>query len=339
MKNILITGGCGYLGSHCAVKLIEKGYKVIIVDNLSNSDSSIIDKITKITKSKVIFYKGDIRDNKLVDKIFFQNKVDSIFHFSGLKSISESIKYPIKYYSSNVEGTINLLRAMESHNVNKIIFSSSATVYGNNYKLPWHEELCPLLPNNPYADTKLTIEKILQALSKSKILFKIGILRYFNPAGCHSSGLIGDNLENKNNLFPSILRVIMKRDKYLNIYGNNYDTKDGSGIRDYIHVNDLIEGHLKAFNYINNHDGYHLWNLGMGKGLSVYEIINVFEEKIGKKINTKIKPKREGDIAQFWSSTIKAKRELLWEPEKNIKDMVEDSVYYLQKSYNYKIFN
>tara|TARA_B100000575_G_C23111524_1_gene642127 strand:- start:936 stop:1949 length:1014 start_codon:yes stop_codon:yes gene_type:complete len=336
MENILITGGCGYLGAHCAIKLIEKGHRVIIVDNLSNSCRSVIDKISFITQSNVIFYKADIRDKELINEIFSENKIESIFHFSGLKSISESMLDPIKYYSTNVEGTINLVRAMEQHNVNKIIFSSSATVYGDNYELPWHEGLFPLSPTNPYANTKLIIEKFLKNLSESNNFFKIGILRYFNPAGSHASGLIGENLNNKNNLFPSILRVVKGLDKYLNIYGDNYDTKDGSGIRDYIHVSDLIEGHVKAFDYICNNNGYHLWNLGMGKGFSVFEILKIFEEKIGKRIITKIKPRRQGDLGQFWSDTVKAKKELQWKPEMNINNMVEDSINYLIKSSNYE---
>lgn len=331
---ILVTGGCGYLGSHFIVKLIEEGIDVISLDNFSNSSHEVIDRIKTITDSSLKFIEGDIRDSTILEKIFSKNNISSVVHFAGLKSIAESFERPLDYYSSNVNGSISLFKAMNKAGINKIIFSSSATVYGNLYPLPWHEELHLQMPPSPYAQTKLIIEEILKSLSSSEINLSVGILRYFNPIGSHKSGLIGENISNENgNLIPSIIRVLSGKSSYLSIFGNDYDTPDGTGVRDYLHINDLLDGHIKALNYIESNKGYNIWNLGTGRGCSVLEVLKEFEKLIGKEIPYKFKSRRKGDISKYWAEVSKAKKELQWTATNGIQEMIKDSLNYISNNH------
>ncbi len=324
---ILITGGCGYLGSHCAVELINAGHEVVILDNLSNSDTSIIENINFLTNNKNIFEKIDIRSKPSLSNIFKKYNFEAVFHFAGLKSIVDSLENPIMYYNNNIIGTICLLSAMEDASVNKFIFSSSATVYGNKLIPPWNEGMEIQMPSNPYAQTKFIIECILCNLVKKNKEFSIGTLRYFNPIGAHESGIIGENIKNSSNLIPSILNSL-SNDYAIKIYGNDYDTPDGTAIRDYIHVNDLIKGHLKAFQYINKKKGYNVWNLGSGTGYSVKQVIQMFEKLLNKKFNIKYLQRRVGDLPQYWADIRKAENELNWKAKYDLEKMISDNVRY-----------
>ncbi len=331
---ILLTGGCGYLGSHCAVELLNNGYEIIIIDNFSNSDKNIHKHIEYIAKKKVKLIECDIRDRKKLDDIFFNNKIESVFHFAGLKSISDSFNKPKDYYSVNIIGTAVLLELMVKYCVSKIIFSSSATIYSDYSKLPWHEKIELKIPESPYAQSKVIIEKLLKNFSLNHNFLKVAILRYFNPVGAHHSGLIGENSTNSTNLFPEIIKYLNNEIPHINIYGNNFDTHDGYGVRDYIHVSDLINGHIEALNFILKHNktyNYDVWNLGSGKGRSVLEIINAFEKKLNRKLKYVIKPRRKGDLGQYWADINKAKRELGWDPKKTLNEIVEDSLMNLKE--------
>ena len=332
---ILVTGGCGYLGSHCTINLVNKGNRVIVVDNNSNSDPSIIKKLRKLTNKNITFFKVDVRDEIAMNRIFSEYKIESIFHFAGLKSISESFEIPTDYYDVNINSTLKLLKYMTKYYVKKIIFSSSATVYSNNNMLPWNENLKLTFPNNPYAQTKYINEKIIMNYVKSNRDVTAAILRYFNPIGNHKSGLIGDDFKNnKNNLIPAIIRSIINPNIELKIYGNDYDTKDGTGVRDYIHVNDLIEGHISALDYISEKKGFHIWNLGIGEGLTVMEIINEFESQMGYKINFSFSDRRKGDLAAYWSDVSKANNELKWYANLKKTEMIKDILNYVKKIEN-----
>ena len=329
---ILVTGGCGYIGSHTCVELLNKGYEVIIIDNLSNSKEDVIDKIKKITSKSVKFYNGDLRDKTLLDKIFKENIIDAVIHFAGLKAVGESVKLPLMYYENNIYSTIVLLNVMKDNNCKKIIFSSSATVYGNPEILPITEN-AKLSTTNPYGTTKLFIERILEDLYKSDNEFSISILRYFNPIGAHESGLIGENPNGiPNNLMPFIVKVATKELECLNIFGNDYDTKDGTGVRDYIHVVDLAKGHIKALEKVLKVNTISYYNLGTGTGYSVLEMINSFEKINNVKINYKIVERRQGDIATCYSDPTKAFKELGWKAEKGIVDMCKDAYNFVIKN-------
>lgn len=326
---ILVTGGCGYLGSHCAVELINSGFDVVLLDNLRNSNITTIDKIQSLTNKKCELIKSDIRDYKNLEEVFKKYNFEAVFHFAGLKSIIESIKYSDEYMSCNVDGTRILINQMKKSSVTKIIFSSSATVYGDKFEPPWSESLNVITPNNAYARSKRIIEKMLHALTNERKDFKVGILRYFNPIGSHSSGLLGDKIDNSTNLVPAIISTILGNQDFIEVFGTDYHTKDGTGVRDYIHVNDLIIGHLKAFNFIVNNGGYNIWNLGMGIGHTVLEVVNCFEINSGLKIPIKIKGRREGDLGKYWADVSKAKKELGWTAKKNLNDMVVDTLKYV----------
>tara|TARA_Y100000996_G_C22489101_1_gene629432 strand:- start:170 stop:1180 length:1011 start_codon:yes stop_codon:yes gene_type:complete len=328
---ILVTGGCGYIGSHCAVELLANGNDIIIIDNLSNSSRKTLKLIKKIVNKDFLYFKYDVKNKKHISKIFEQYNINTIFHFAGLKSISESFKMPFEYYSNNIDGTFNLLEASVKNNVSNFIFSSSATIYGNEHNLPWHEDLEVKIPDSPYAQSKLMCENLIESFSNTHKFLKAGILRYFNPVGSHSSGLIGDNINNSVNLFPSIVSYLIGKTRHLNVYGDNYDTADGTGIRDFIHINDLVKGHLKAMEYIKDNKNsarFHIWNLGSGKGTSVFQIINTFETILEKKFNIKIKPRRKGDLSEYWADIRKAKNQLNWKPQKTTKDIVLDTIRY-----------
>lgn len=326
---ILVTGGCGYIGSHTSVELLNEGYEVVIVDNLSNSKEEVINKIELITKKKVLFYKGDLRDESLLERIFNENKIEAVIHFAGLKAVGESVKEPLKYYENNIGSTICLLKSMQKHNSKKIIFSSSATVYGDPEVLPI-TETARLSTTNPYGTTKLFIERILEDLYKSDKEFGIIILRYFNPIGAHSSGLIGENPKGiPNNLMPYIVKVANRELECLNVFGNDYNTKDGTGVRDYIHVVDLAKGHISALKRILSTNELEYYNLGTGNGYSVLDIINTFEKVNRIKINYKIVERRAGDIASCYADPSKALKELNWKTTKNLDDMCRDAYNFI----------
>ena len=328
---ILVTGGCGYIGSHTVVELLDENYEVVIVDNLCNSKKDVVDKIKTITGKDVKFYEEDVCDKKALQKIFKENKIDAVIHFAGLKAVGESVAEPLRYYRNNLDSTLTLLEVMAEHKCYKIVFSSSATVYGAPKSLPIKENF-PLHTTNPYGSTKLMIEQILKDLYIADSNWSIAILRYFNPIGAHASGLIGENPNGiPNNLMPYIIKVATKELPYLNVFGNNYDTKDGTGVRDYIHVVDLAKGHLKAIDKVIKDKGVDCYNLGTGKGYSVLEIVKTFEEVNNIKIDYKITKARPGDIAACYADPTYAKDKLNWEATLDIKKMCEDSYNYAKK--------
>ena len=329
---ILVTGGCGYLGSHFIVKLIQKGFDVISLDNLSNSSIDTNDKIKEITGETPKFIVGDIRNEELLNKIFFENPIVSVAHFAGLKYLSESLIKPLDYYSVNVSGTINLLNSMNKASIKNIIFSSSATVYGKGHKLPWHENLILDTPSNPYAQTKFIVETILKNQCSAVKKFNVGILRYFNPVGCHPTGKIGENMHSDaGNLLPSIVKVLLKEIDHLQIFGNDYPTLDGTGVRDYIHVQDLVDGHIKALEYVEKKGGYNIWNLGRGEGYSVFEVIKKFEFINKTNIPYKIVGRRADDLPEYWADIKKAKDELNWNAKNNLDQIVIDTLNFVNK--------
>jgi UDP-glucose 4-epimerase len=326
--SILITGGSGYIGSHTAVELINSGYKVIILDNLSNSSENTVENIKKITNSDFTFYKGDVQDKELLKKIFSENKVDSVMHFAAFKSVADSIKDPINYYSNNVGSLINLIKIMHDCSVKNLIFSSSATVYGTPESLPiFEDDKTGLNITNPYGRTKFISEQMLFDVAQAYDDFKITILRYFNPIGAHESGLIGeDNSINKpTNIMPLISGVASGKFDSLKVFGDDYDTPDGSAIRDYVHVVDLAKGHVSALNHlIKSHKNLNIYNLGTGKGTSVFDLINAFEKTNGVKIKYEIVKRREEDVASCYADVTKSEKELGWKAEKNIEDACQD---------------
>ena len=330
--NILLTGGTGYIGSHTAVELINAGEEVVIVDNLCNSKENVIDSIMQITGKKPKLYKVDLLDKNSLDKVFEENKFDAVIHFAGLKAVGESVEKPLEYYHNNIVGTLTLLDIMKNHNCKNIVFSSSATVYGNPDTPKYVETMGRQTPTNPYGATKAMIEKILEDLYVSDNSWKISILRYFNPIGAHQSGLIGDNPNGiPNNLMPYIQKVAIGELDKLHIYGNDYNTKDGTGVRDYIHVVDLAKGHIKALEKLIRADGgIEKYNLGTGKGYSVLEIVNTFEKVNNIKIPYDIVEKRPGDLDEYYADPSKAEAELGWKTTKTLEDMCIDSWRYIK---------
>ena len=324
--SILITGGAGFIGSHTCVEMLNSGYDVVVVDNLDNSSSESLDRVEKITGKKVKFYECDIRDKDGLNKIFDNEEIDSVIHFAGLKAVGESVSKPLEYYDNNVNGTLCLCDVMRNHNVKSIVFSSSATVYGDPHTVPIKEDF-PLSVTNPYGRTKLMIEEILQDFYVADNSWKIILLRYFNPIGAHKSGLIGEDPKGiPNNLVPYVSQVAIGRLECLGVFGNDYDTHDGTGVRDYIHVVDLADGHVKAIEKIDKIDnGVLIYNLGTGNGYSVLDVVKAFEKACGKQIKYEIKPRRPGDIATCYADATKALNELNWKAEKNIEDMCADT--------------
>ena len=326
---ILVTGGIGYIGSHTVVELLNNDYEVIIVDNLINSKIEVIDKIKKLTNKYFTFIKGDVCDYELMSNIFDNNKIDAVIHFAGLKAVGESVEKPLEYYANNVGSTINLIKVMQEHNCKNIVFSSSATVYGTPKTVPIKEDF-PLSTTNPYGTTKLINEWILSDVYKADNGWKVTLLRYFNPIGAEKSGLLGeDPKDTPNNLMPYIVRVAIGKLNHLNVFGNDYPTHDGTGVRDYIHVVDLAKGHVKALE--NNWQGLFIYNLGTGKGYSVLDLVNTFEKVNNVHIPYKITERRAGDVAQCYANPSKAKKELGWEAEFNIEDMCKDSYNFIIK--------
>lgn len=329
---ILVTGGCGYIGSHTCVELLENDYEVIIIDNLSNSKESVIDKIKTITNKEVKFYKGDVQDALLLEKIFTEENIDAVIHFAGLKAVGESVEKPLLYYRNNLDSTLTLLEIMNKYNCKKIVFSSSATVYGNPSHLPIKEDF-PLSTTNPYGSTKLFIENILRDLYKSDNTWSIAILRYFNPVGAHESSLLGEDPNGiPNNLMPYIVKVANKELDHLNIFGSDYETKDGTGVRDYIHVVDLSRGHLKAIEKIKNSCICDEYNLGTGTGYSVLEMVETFKKVNKVDVPYEITQRRAGDIAACYADPEKALKELNWSSEKTLEDMVKSAYDFVKKN-------
>ena len=327
---VLVTGGCGYIGSHTTVELLKEGYEVVIVDNLVNSKRNVIDKIKKITNKSVTFYEIDLCDKEKLRKIFLDEKISSVIHFAGLKAVGESVSIPIKYYENNLVSTLNLISCMQEFNVKKIVFSSSATVYGNPKSLPIKEDF-PLSTTNPYGTTKLMIEEILKDLYHSNPTFDITILRYFNPIGADKSGLLGEDPNGiPNNLLPYILKVATGKLPILNIFGDDYNTVDGTGVRDYIHVLDLAVGHVLSLK--NQKTGLKIYNLGTGHGTSVLELVKKFEIVNNIKVNYQITKRREGDIDACYASIDKACEELGFIPKYTIDDMCFDSYNFIKNN-------
>lgn len=322
---ILVTGGAGFIASHTNVELLNAGYEVVVVDNLINSRRKSIDRVEELTGKKITFYEEDLLNEKALDDIFDKEKIDSVIHFAALKAVGESCEIPLRYFDNNLTGTLNLLKVMEKHNVKSLVFSSSATVYGKPKTVPIKEDF-PLSVSNPYGRTKLITEDMLRDIYKSDNEWNIAILRYFNPIGAHESGRIGENPNGiPNNLLPYIAKVAAGQLKCVNVFGDDYDTPDGTGVRDYIHISDLAEGHIKALQKLSEHPGLVTYNLGTGVGYSVLEIIKSFEKACGKKIPYKIAPRRAGDIDMCYADPLKAKEELGWEAARGIDKMCEDA--------------
>ena len=329
---LLVTGGTGYIGSHTVCELLDQGYEVVIVDNLYNSKIEVLDSIKEITGKDVKFYQVDVCDKKLLNQIFEENEIDGVIHFAGYKAVGESVAKPLKYYHNNLESTISLLEAMTKYNCKKIAFSSSATVYGKPEKLPIKEDF-PLSTTNPYGTTKLMIEDILRDVYKSDNTWSIAILRYFNPIGAHESGLIGENPNDiPNNLMPYIVKVATKELEVLSVFGNDYDTHDGTGVRDYIHVVDLAKGHIKAIEKVMKDQGLDSYNLGTGIGYSVLDLVNTFEKVNNVKVNYKIVGRRPGDIDACYADPTYAYEQLGWKAEKGIDEMCRDAYNYVIKN-------
>lgn len=322
---VLVTGGAGYIGSHTCVELLNNGHDVIIVDNLSNSKPEVINRIKELTGRDFKFYKADILNKKEIDKIFKENNIEAVIHFAGLKAVGESVKIPLRYYYNNVTGTLVLCEVMQKHNVKKMVFSSSATVYGKPKTVPITENF-PLSATNPYGRTKLMIEQILRDVYVSDNDWSIALLRYFNPIGAHESGRIGEDPNGiPNNLMPYITQVAIGKRERLNVFGDDYDTHDGTGVRDYIHVVDLAKGHLKALEKVMSTKGVKAYNLGTGVGYSVLDVVRNFEKVTGKKIPYVITSRRPGDIDKCYADPTKACKELGWKAEKTLEDMCKDA--------------
>ncbi len=322
---ILVTGGAGFIGSHTCVELLDAGYEIAVVDNFSNSKPEMIDKIKKITGKDFKFYEADLLDRPKVEKIFQENKIYAVIHFAGFKAVGESVSMPLEYYHNNIGSTLILCEVMREYGCKKLVFSSSATVYGCPKTVPIKEDF-PLSTTNPYGSTKLMIEDILRDLCVSDDEWSIALLRYFNPIGAHKSGLIGENPNGiPNNLVPYIAQVAVGMREHLNVFGDDYDTPDGTGVRDYIHVVDLSLGHIKAVEKVMTTKGIDVYNLGTGNGYSVLEILHAYEKACGKELKYVVAPRRPGDIAMCYADTEKSKRELGWQATKDIKEMCEDS--------------
>ena len=330
---ILVTGGAGYIGSHTCVELLNEGFEVVVIDNFSNSKSSSLDAIKKITGKDFKFYEIDYLDKDALNKVFEENKIDAVINFAGFKAVGESVQKPIEYYTNNISGALNLLDVMRKHNVKKFVFSSSATVYGNPEKIPLTEDCKIGGTTNPYGTSKLFIEQILKDIYASDNSWGIIILRYFNPVGAHESGLIGEDPKGiPNNLMPYIAKVATKELKELSVFGNDYNTPDGTGVRDYIHVVDLAKGHVLALNKLEKEGkGLFIYNLGTGRGYSVLDLVHAYEKANNVKVPYKIAPRRDGDIATCYSDPTKAKNELGFVATKTIEDMCHDSYKFVTR--------
>lgn len=331
---LLVTGGAGYIGSHTCIELLNAGHEIVVVDNLVNSKYESLNRVSEITKKDLKFYQVDLLDRAELDKVFSDNKIEAVIHFSGLKAVGESVEKPLEYYHNNVTGTLVLCEVMKKYGVKKMVFSSSATVYGMPDKVPISENF-PLGATNPYGRTKLMIEEILRDLYVSDNGWSIALLRYFNPIGAHKSGRIGEDPNGiPNNLMPYITQVAVGKREKLNVFGSDYNTHDGTGIRDYIHVVDLAIGHLKALEKVLGATGAAAYNLGTGVGYSVLDVVNSFEKATGQKILYQLTERRSGDIEKCFADPTKALKELSWKAEKNLEDMCRDSWRWQEKNPN-----
>jgi UDP-glucose 4-epimerase len=324
-STILVTGGAGYIGSHTTLALLFAGLNVLVLDDLSNSSPESLIRVAKISGQVPIFVRGDVRDREVLDRVFADHSVSAVIHFAGLKAVGESVTQPLRYYDNNVHGSQMLFQSMAHAGVFNIVFSSSATVYGNPATVPVLESY-PVGPTNPYGRTKLFIEDILRDLAFSDPRWRIAILRYFNPVGAHESGLIGEDPKGiPNNLLPFVAQVASGKRGELSVFGNDYPTNDGTGVRDYIHVEDLAEGHLRALEALQTRSGAHVWNLGAGQGYSVLEMVRAFEEVSGRKVPYRIAPRRPGDIAVCYADPTKAASELGWRARRGLAEMMRDA--------------
>ena len=324
--NVLVTGGAGYIGSHTCVELLQRDMGVVVVDNLVNSSPRAIERVEQITGKHVDFYVKDVRDREAMNAIFDKHQIDCVIHFAGLKAVGESVAMPLEYYDNNLFSTVTLCEVMRDHGVKNIVFSSSATVYSGDNEMPLREASRTGMCTNPYGWTKYMSEQILRDTAKSDKDWAIVLLRYFNPIGAHSSGLIGEDPRGiPNNLMPFISQVAIGRREYLNVFGDDYDTPDGTGVRDYIHVVDLARGHVAAINYMQQHKGESVFNLGTGNGYSVLDMVHAFEKVTGKKVPYRIAPRRPGDLATVYASPDKSAEELGWKAEFDLEDMCRDT--------------
>ena len=331
---VLVTGGAGYIGSHTCVELSNAGHDVVVIDNFSNSKPTVFDRIERICGRRPTFYRGDVRDSNQVVEILSSHDIESVIHFAGLKAVGESVAQPLQYYTNNLTGSLSLFSAMQKAGVRSLVFSSSATVYGNPHSVPISEDF-PLSATNPYGRSKLMIEEILRDLSIADNSWHIALLRYFNPVGAHKSGLIGEDPAGiPNNLMPYISQVAAGRRKELQIFGNDYPTPDGTGVRDYIHVVDLVQGHIAVLDWLRQHKGVHTFNLGTGHGKSVLEVLRAFELASEQHIPYRIVGRREGDIAECYADASLAKRELGWKAQLGIYEMCKDSWNWQSKNPN-----
>ena len=331
MKTVLVTGGAGFIGSHTCVELLENGYSIVVMDNFVNSSMGAVEAIHKITGKDFPFYECDMLDEEAFEKIFAENSIDAVIHFAGLEAVGENVSKPLAYYHNNLTGTLILLKLMRKYHVKQFVFSSSATVYGSENPVPFKEDMKIGGTTNPYGTTKVMIEQILQDVCVADKEMQVALLRYFNPIGAHPSGLIGENPNGiPNNLMPYIARVAAGDLPCLSVYGDDYDTPDGTGVRDYIHVCDLATGHIKALEKLDSIKGAEIYNLGTGCGSSVLEVVHAFEKASGRKVPYKITPRRAGDIATCYADVSKAKEKLHWQAKYNLDDMCRDSWNFIQ---------
>ena len=323
---LLVTGGAGYIGSHTTLALLQAGHEVVVVDNLCNSSAESLRRVGEIAGRQALFVQGDIRDRALLDRLLAEQDIAAVLHFAGLKAVGESVREPLTYYENNVAGTVTLCQAMAAAGVFRLVFSSSATVYGEPETMPISEEQPTGIPTNPYGRSKLMVEELLRDLSRSDERWAIALLRYFNPVGAHESGLIGEDPNGiPNNLLPYVAQVAVGKLGELAVFGNDYPTPDGTGVRDYIHVVDLADGHLKALDAISGRAGVHAWNLGTGQGYSVLDMVRAFEQASGRDVPYRIVPRRPGDIAECWADPRKARRELGWQAVRGLEQMMVDA--------------
>ena len=322
---LLVTGGTGYIGSHTCVQLIEKGWQPVIIDSLVNSKISVLDRIHQITGTRPAFIEGDVRDAGLLQKVLREHAIEAVIHFAGLKAVGESVRMPLKYYDNNVHGSVVLMEAMKQCHVKTLVFSSSATVYGDSSEPPWNEHV-PTSPTNPYGQSKLMVDQIMADASISDTAWSMTSLRYFNPVGAHPSGLIGEDPQGiPNNLMPFLAQVAVGRREALQVFGNDYPTPDGTGVRDYIHVTDLASGHIAALSYAHGRSGHHVFNLGSGQGISVLQMQRAFSKACGRDLPFVLSPRRAGDVAAYWADPQRAQSTLNWQAKKSIDDMCQDT--------------
>ena len=330
---ILVTGGAGYIGSHACVELLNAGYNIVVLDNFYNSDPEVLARIRELTGREFTFYEADIRDETKIKQLFTEHAIDAVMHFAGLKAVGESVAKPLAYYETNIGGSLTLCRVMQEAGCKRLVFSSSATVYGMNNPVPYKEEF-PTSATNPYGSTKVMIERILQDICAAEPDWSVALLRYFNPIGAHKSGLIGENPSGiPNNLLPYVAQVASGKLKELTVFGDDYSTPDGTGVRDYIHVVDLAEGHIAALRYCMEHTGIEAVNLGTGSGTSVLEIVRAFEQACGRKIPYRIAGRRPGDIAECYADTHKAKDLYGYTAQRGVQEMCEDTWRFAKKQY------